>query len=728
MVKPSPPGFTQFKLNGRWYVQCKKSIIDPVTGQEIQCGFTCRKDRLKPHTCTFCSLQGYVVQTPRPTDFLPAMYKMIADCNVSMNSASSASMWEFIYSCIDCGKRLNADDEPRTVYPALSRPTISRAFIARSQQLFNKDLVSFRGLLVSVVLDASSTVSDSVLDVLIVNPFLHPKPLLFDSIEEFQGTIAAYKSAAGRVVSNLARAGIDPVGFVCDNLAAQIAALDPSKPTSFQATSNRISDQILMLIRCACHTMALGIGDACRSEPLLTMTDELHSIVNILRKKPIRIELVSACPGWIPTRWSYQFKIVMWIIKHIDKLMELRLNCPWKFYDTMRKVFPTLDHILLEVAPALAISYFASAEATKYLEHDSTPACYTKLIIDDISVKSTQLINQIVQSVDQNDPTINNVLTLARSLNQRIESAIAARFQTTADGVLHEVMYYLTPSGRSAFRKKYPTFVGVPDLPEVAAYKANSFPMRQDYIKSIVEYLKQLSAMRLGLQAASYAGFEARFRTAVDEDEFVPLDDESDESEEEDEEVALANPQYNASVDRSAPRQQAPQPVGMPHFAPQPTVPAQTIPQAAAPTQVPLPPAGPVHPVPQQAVPAQTVAQQTPPNPIAPLMSKLDELARKFGKSPQAVCAGFMTWMTTPAQVMGVSQIYNQSPVQVWRALGVNPVLADLSYISQRLFAFVAHEAAAERMFSVQRAKVSAQMGRISHQMKLARIRLASTK
>lgn len=142
--------------------------------------------------------------------------------------------------------------------------------------------------------------------------------------------------------------------FITDGLPAQKAAYDGKNKECIQKTNNGKYSNIFF-VYCRCHLINCVIDDLVNSSHLMKKAQsKVQKIALLLRKNEYRKKLGKLCPQPIDVRFCYDFKIIDFVVKNIQKLDDLYvpfyvfcygiiLEVLWDLYTEMEKFNATIS-------------------------------------------------------------------------------------------------------------------------------------------------------------------------------------------------------------------------------------------------------------------------------------------------------------------------------------------------------------------------------------------------
>ena len=129
------------------------------------------------------------------------------------------------------------------IFTPTSREETTSLFILKAKNKTKMALDTLRGHYACLLLDASTDISQSCLDIVVSHPSLHPHSIVIDSLDNFGGLTEDYREVVSRIVHELEEQGIKIAGITTDNLKAQVQAVNPRERSSFQFQSLQASDK-----------------------------------------------------------------------------------------------------------------------------------------------------------------------------------------------------------------------------------------------------------------------------------------------------------------------------------------------------------------------------------------------------------------------------------------------------------------------------------------------------
>ena len=664
MVKPPPANFIQFKKNGRYYLQCSKSIA--TSKGIIKCQYIVRKDSSKlEHKCSFESLDNYSLtkvkkKSSQPELKIPiidSLLGFISETNVSFRAACSDSMKNLIMASIAYGME-NGSKRIEAIMPRFNRSDIAKKFKNDAVNKKERSLGSLKNQYACLTMDSSTDISQSCLDILVSHPFLHPTPIVVDSIESFGGSTANYREEFKKAIEYLAKKSITVAGITTDNLLAQVQAVSPRSESSFQYQSLNPNDKYIMWISCICHVIALGIKVFFKKDPYETMLDDLNILVHTLRRKPIRQFIKSTIPAPSTTRWNVIYYQMMWIINHEDSLVKLvHCNSPTirKYTDPIRD---TIAKVMIEVIPSLAPSLQLVAAAVDTMQSDSFQASYTFSVLDVLKkeiICTSEVMEAVLPECDITSVVINSNKKAAVALTSSIDFMV----QKHANPLFLQLIYVLTPEGRNDFRRGYPVVVAIQD-PDDVNIGQKGFNKQENKRNQIFKYIAELEALK---------------------DELLNLEEEETKEEEEEEEEELSD-SYSYEEDEETPTS---------------------------------------HPLLAETNDTRSI---DPNDPTALFVSLIEEILILTHERNEVNLATqcFLNWLMQSTDTLKITPMILENPFNLWSFLKTKSEWTTLADFVLRSLSLVGSEAGVERLFSQHKHVIDHLRRRTSREMRIARL------
>ena len=328
---------------------CKKTFL--FCNHIMKCLYTCRRDRQneRKHFCSFNKITNYYGAKYTATECELKFFNMIVRTNMSFSAAVSDELYCFAHFLIRAGQNSILEKmkwphkidvpSPHTIFPQISRQTISKNFSKAAdsirQRIFD-NLKKFE--YVCLAIDAGKINGNPILDITIVHVFSPSKPLLFKAFKEFNGTTEDYIEKVQFVIDELAEMKITVTSIVGDNVAAQKQAFNNSLNSMQQRYPNTIYS-IPIWFSCLCHTISLVLDDIFESVDFLNeLKTSTMLITKIFRSKPMVSTIGIICTSFCETRWTNQYDIFKWMIKHAKQIEQTFMNPPPLIHSHLKQI------------------------------------------------------------------------------------------------------------------------------------------------------------------------------------------------------------------------------------------------------------------------------------------------------------------------------------------------------------------------------------------------------
>ena len=677
MPKPPPKGFRQYKKNGRYYLRCTNTIQTP--HGLVQCSYVVRKDTKKrEHKCRFSSLDNYalfhahkdssIITEIASIPLIDYIVKFISETNISFRGVCSESMLNLLRAAFEEGKNAGAKSV-EDIIPPMKRKSLTQYFIKKADAKRSASLNTLMGCYVAITMDASTDIAQSCLDICVSHPYLHPKPILVDSISNFGGTTEDYRAVFANIACLLREQGLAIGGATTDNCIAQVQAISQRSETSFQYCSENPEDKTIIWVSCICHILALGVKSFFDDDAIDPDIRDFQALVVALRRKPIRKFLNATCVAPSNTRWNVTYLQMQWMIEHFEELLGL-FNCHDaslnKYIDPIRAIIPK---VMTETIPSIIPSLQIVSAALNEAQGDSFPAALTFSLVDSLENK-LKAISHILQERYSTDPTYTQIIQQNAENSHKLASSISLKFSKHAPCTLLELMYILTPEGRADFRRGYPAVVISPD-PSYAYVGRTDFDVRLDEQNKIIRYMDKLAAIRRSFtplnQGQSNDSDVSETEETPQESSASSSDESSEEESTEDEsEITTENIELNDSG----------------------------------------------------------VIKQGDPTSI--FTSALEEqlILTHTREEVNNAIGCFLKWVMDSTDNLCITPLILENPVKIWTFLKTKEEWRVLADFSLRCFSLVASEAGVERMFSKHKLVVTHLRRRTSKELRIARLEM----
>ena len=667
MVKPPPPHFSQYLKKGRYYLRCTKTITTSLG--VVRCSYETRKDCAKlEHKCQFNSLYSYAKKEAELSDpntkfpsseIIDSLMNLISATDISFRVACSQQMCNLIYTCIQFGVKYGKEYETH-MFPSLGREKMKKMFIDKANYKRARSLQALVGQYACILLDASTDISQSCLDIVVSHPTLHPHPIVIDSLDNFGGLTENYREVVSRIVHELNEQGIMVASITSDNLIAQVQAINPREESSFQYVSDNPNDKCIIWNSCICHVLALGINLFFQDEAVAPMISAFKDVVCLLRKKPIRQYIKATCIAPSNTRWNVIYSQMLWCIRHITEIVNL-IKCNQenikKYVDPLKG---TIINVLLDIIPVFIFPLHFVAAAVNVAQADSFQASYILPLMNNLQKLIRNTSSTINQSTKEGELQ-KNVISNSVNISKKLNDSITFMFSKHSPRSLLHLMYTLTPEGREEFRTSFPAIIVSSDPKEACIGQKGFNNMDQDKT-TIIDYINKLQETK----------------TLISNETSEPPDDNQtndyivdnstdDESSDEDiprEYIELAETNDNAIIDSDDPT----------------------------------------------AFLINTLAEH-----LILIHEKKDvDLAIQC----------FLNWLMLSTDELTITPIIKSSPLQIWKYLGTKREWSVLANFSLRCLSTVASESGVERLFSQHKHVVDYLRRRTSKELRIARLNM----
>jgi hypothetical protein len=153
------------------------------------------------------------------------------------------------------------------------------------------------------------------------NPNANLLPLYYRTETSDHFTSDDFRRFGNKIFDELATKQITLVGFVGDNLRAQISGLAPWSRNCMQ---NVASDQdpkraSVLYVPCCCHVLNLVLVDLHKNNQQYADAMKLLGRLSVfMRKSQVVNRIGKRMPDIPQTRWVYAFDAVTWIIQHLE--------------------------------------------------------------------------------------------------------------------------------------------------------------------------------------------------------------------------------------------------------------------------------------------------------------------------------------------------------------------------------------------------------------------------
>ena len=673
MVKPPQKGFIQYKKKGRYYLRCAKTV--QTKNGIIQCSYTIRKDTQKQeHICEFSSLDCYksdddiesrlaakVSQIPLAEE----MADFIDTTNISFRAACSPPMTKLLRAAFNLGKH-SGEKTAEDAVPHVSRQAMTAFYIKKATNKQENALNKLKNCYVCISLDASTDISQNCLDVCVSHPFLHPKPIVINSVSKFGGTTDDYRNEINNSVSFLKNKGIKVAGITSDNCRAQVQAVSQISENSFQYKSSDPNDKTIVWISCICHVLALGVTHFLEEPEVQEMVDDFKKLVIELRKKPIRQFLKSTCIAPSNTRWNILFQQMLWIIKHNSEIISLYKSKSAKLQEHLDVIKPLIEKTFLIIIPAFIPGLQLVSAASREAEADSFAAAYVIPLLTELK-ESLSLLPKFINQRYINNSSYQQFVQSNLQITSLLHKNIEQMFQKHASGRLLKLMYVLTPQGRAEFRAKFSEVIINQD-PREASVGRRNFNKRDDEQNAIISFFDNIEEIKTKLIEKEGSELSSDSFPEDSSDIMLSSDDENSDDPPEETINELAELNEDASINED--------------------------------------------------------------DPLSSLTSVLEEqliLIHDKTEVNQGI-QSLLNWLMLSCDELNLTPIIEKSPVCIWTFLQTKKEWKILSNFALRCFSLVASEAGVERIFSQHKLIIDHLRRNTSKELRIARLNMKLNK
>ena len=329
----------------RYYMHPKYGrvlVIKHKTEYHLQCpvsGCTYHRRESKydvnhQHSIVSSNISQYYPTSKTPAQTLKNMIaQFTAESNLPSNFVQKYCFTSFVNSISQYAFQFSRNNPKTTSFPQIS--SLNASENTKTIKLLNekqntKILSLFKHKYVSLIFDAGTVKKLHTLEFLISNVDL--QPYLYESIQisEF-ATHEVYKSEILKVINDLIKQEIIPIGLVADNLRAQKMVINHKLRTSIQQesfTKNlEISDEKLKLISaivnvpCSNHVLNLAMTDIFSK---IIFFQQINNIINffssISKNKVIRKYIKETKKSTFyfnmcSTRWFYIVDVIKYLFR-----------------------------------------------------------------------------------------------------------------------------------------------------------------------------------------------------------------------------------------------------------------------------------------------------------------------------------------------------------------------------------------------------------------------------
>jgi hypothetical protein len=232
---------------------------------------------------------------------------------------------------------------------------------------------------VSLAIDAGTIEQRHFLDMMILAPYSHLKPFLYDAVENRTLTAADYGSIVTTAIKELHQKGVNVRSIVGDNLPAQVAALAHWSSQSYLKQAEESYLHGIKYSPCLCHFVQLVVGDLIRGTSLVRREITLQKMIAMVNCPEVRSKTHSRCFQIVKTRWLSRYEALTWLLSWEERIStinpkELRKQRRAQFRDIItRRNFAKLKPFHKVIYPF--------TQAIKVFEKDDITLCYVHPVL-----------------------------------------------------------------------------------------------------------------------------------------------------------------------------------------------------------------------------------------------------------------------------------------------------------------------------------------------------------
>ena len=334
--------YKQVKGRRRQYMRCMYiSQSGPNKGQ--RCNYERRSDSKSfketggVHQHAFdiqCYFQKAEHKTLAQIEIRNNFLIFLSKTNLSFRQAASKETSQLLNSFIRYGFSLgksqinNLDEENLWTYN--NRQQIRDDLIHYSDQYCSNKLREFSKGKVHLSIDSTTINHIQTVDIVLLcnKENYQVESLLYKELILKNSSYIEYKFSMIDVLEELKGSGIRVLSIVSDGFSSQVAAFDPEKPTSFQNNRDIHSNfKQIFFVNCRCHLFNLCLNDLLNhSKGIKQCQNLLINLSKELRKTNNRTLIGAICPEHIQTRFCYDFRIIKFIISHLQKIETIHIK------------------------------------------------------------------------------------------------------------------------------------------------------------------------------------------------------------------------------------------------------------------------------------------------------------------------------------------------------------------------------------------------------------------
>lgn len=253
----------------------------------------------------------------------------VAKSNMSLRAGASDTARDFIESAIRWGFAMGRSDPSQErreeFWNIRNRDQLRQCVLQVSDEIRLRKLKEFAGHEVSLSIDASTIGHQQVVDAILISHSYggHCDKLLYREALMPNSSASTYREKLLSILYDLHdNFHINVNTIVGDGFSSQKTVIDDANRSSIQVAPDAPSFvRNIRFVYCRCHLVNLAVGDWIKSsESARACHGLLRRLSAILRKKKTRKELKAVCPEPVDTRFCYDYKIVLFIMRHIDKI------------------------------------------------------------------------------------------------------------------------------------------------------------------------------------------------------------------------------------------------------------------------------------------------------------------------------------------------------------------------------------------------------------------------
>ena len=206
---------------------------------------------------------------------------------------------------------------------------------------FNASISQFQNSKASFLVDAGSINKRQILVFIITTCNNLSTPFLFDLVQNFDGTLEAYRSEINNVINKAKQNKIDITGITTDNLPVQVRAISENCENSIQNIQN------ILYFRCMSHLLALAFEDWISIQDKLTIFESsIKNIFSNIKQKKFSKNLPKRIPSFINTRWYSHFKGLYSILEQRKKYISFFQKTTKEMIKGLREITDDMLYLL----------------------------------------------------------------------------------------------------------------------------------------------------------------------------------------------------------------------------------------------------------------------------------------------------------------------------------------------------------------------------------------------